>query len=87
MLLAKQTKTSSMSSTRRNEKWLVDGGAIILIIPPTARQLKAGPVGEELRAANGSKISCYGSVYRTLSIGGKEFPYEFTVASVSQRIL
>ena len=73
--------------TRRNEKWLVDGGAIISIVPPTARQLKAGPVGESLRAANGSIIPCYGVICRTLSIGGKDFPYEFTVAAVSQRIL
>ena len=60
--------------TRLNEKWLVDGGAIISIVPPTPRQLKDGPIGEDLRAANGSKIACYGVVYRTLSIGGKDFP-------------
>ena len=73
--------------TRQNEKWLVDGGAIILIVPPTAHQLKAGPVGEELRATNSSEIACYGSIYRTLSIGGKDFPYELMAAVVSQRIL
>ena len=73
--------------TRRNEKWLVDGGALLSIVPPTPWQLKQGPVGDDLRAANGSKIPCYGTIYRTLSIGGKEFPFEFTVAAVSQRIL
>ena len=73
--------------TRRNEKWLVDGGSIISIIPPTALQRKDGPVGENLRAANGSTIACYGVEIRILSIGGKDFPYEFTVAAVSQRIL
>ena len=72
---------------RKNEKWLVDGGALLSIIPPTARQLKAGPVGEELRAANGSRIPCYGTIDRTLSIGGRDFPFEFTVAAVSQKIL
>ena len=73
--------------TRRHEKWLVDGGAIISIVPPTAHQLKSGPTGEELRAANGTSIPCYGSICRTLSIGGKDFPFEFTVAAVKQRIL
>ena len=76
-----------VTDSRRNEKWLVDGGALISIVPPTPRQLKAGPTGEELRAANGSIIPCYGNHYRTLSIGGQDFPFEFTVAAVSQRIL
>ena len=47
--------------TRRNERWLVDGGAIMSIVPPTARQIKAGPVWEDLRAANGTRIPCYGT--------------------------
>ena len=76
-----------VTDTRRSEKWLLDGGALLSIVPPTPLQLKAGPVGDELRAANGSKIPCFGSICRTLSIGGKDFPFEFTVAAVSQRIL
>ena len=72
---------------RMEEKWLVDGGAIISIIPPTADHIASGPTGESLRAANGTIISCYGSSYRTLSIGGKDFPFEFTVAAVNQRII
>ena len=73
--------------TRRQEQWLVDGGAIISIVPPTTQQLNSGPTGEELRAANGTLIPCYGTIYRTLSIDGKDFPFEFTVAAVNQRIL
>ena len=76
-----------VTDSRRNEKWLVDGGALISILPPTAYQMAHGPTGDQLRAANGSPIACYGSVFRTLSIGGKNFPFEFTVAAVSQRIL
>ena len=76
-----------VTDNRRDEKWLVDGGALLSIIPPTPTQLKHGPVGDELRAANGSKIPCYGTVCRTLAIGGIDFPFEFTVAAVSQRIL
>ena len=73
--------------SRRKEKWLVDGGAIISIVPPSPHHLKTGPFGEELRAANGSRIPCYGTIFCTLSIGGKDFPFEFTVAAVSQRII
>ena len=76
-----------VTDSRANEKWLVDGGALISIVPPTAHQMAIGPTGDQLRAANGSPISCYGSVFRTLSIGGKDFPFEFTVAAVSQRII
>ena len=72
---------------RLNDQWLVDGGAILSIIPPSAHHLKDGPVGEQLRAANGSTIACYGTENRTLSIDGKDFPFEFTVAAVSQKIL
>ena len=84
---AKENFLLHVIDTRRNEKYLVDGGALMSIIPPTPTQLKHGPSGEELRAANGSKIACYGTVDRTLSIGGIDFPYEFTVADVSQRII
>ena len=73
--------------SRLNEKWLVDGGAILSIIPPSPHHLEDGPIGEQLRAANGSNIACYGTTYRTLSIEGKDYPFEFTVAAVSQRIL
>ena len=76
-----------VTDDRLNEKWLVDGGAILSILPPSPDHLKNGPVGEQLRAANGTPIACYGTTYRTLSIDGKDFPFKFTVASVSQRIL
>ena len=32
-------------------------------------------------------IACYGTTDRTLSISGKDYPFKFTVAAVSQRIL
>ena len=76
-----------ITDDRKQEKFLVDGGAIISILPPTAAHRKSGPTGESLRAANGTIIPCYGSAYRTLSIGGKDFAFEFTVAAVSQRII
>ena len=73
--------------SRRNEKWLVDGGGLLSILPPNSHHLKSGPTGDELRAANGTTKPCYGTVSRTLCIDGNDFPFEFTVAAVSQRIL
>ena len=88
--VAGQTKNNFLlhvTDTRRNEKWLLDGGALLSIIPPTPDHLMHGPIGDNLRAANGSTIPCYGTIDRTLSIGGIDFPFEFTVAAVSQRII
>ena len=68
-------------------KWLVDGGALLSIIPPTNSQRRLGPNGLGLCAANGTKIDCYGSVQKTLIIGERSFTFSFTIANVSQRIL
>ena len=73
--------------TRTNDRYLVDGGALLSIIPPTPQQLRRGPNGVELRAANGSAIPCYGTEYRTITIGEQNFAFHFTIAAVSQRIL
>ena len=70
-----------------NIKWLVDSGALYSIIPPTLSQRAQGPQGDGLRAANGSNINCYGSVFKTLSIGSKNYQYEFIVADVKNHII
>ena len=69
------------------QKWLVDGGALLSIVPPTNAQRRAGPIGPGLCAANGTKIDCYGSVNKTLVIGNRSFTFSFTIANVRQRIL
>ena len=68
-------------------KWLVDGGALLSIVPPTKSQRRLGPNGTGLCAANGTKINCYGSVEKTLNIGSRTFTFSFTIADVRQRIL
>ena len=68
-------------------KWLVDGGALLSIIPPTNSQRRQGPNGLGLCAANGTKIDCFGSVEKTLIIGDRSFTFNFTIANVRQRIL
>ena len=71
----------------KNQKWLVDGGAVVSIVPPTYSQKLKGPNGVGLKAANGSLIQCYGTTVQTIKIGHQQFTYEFTVADITQRIL
>ena len=68
-------------------KWLVDGGALLSIVPPTKSQRRTGPNGTQLCAANGTKIECYGKTRKTLLIGSRSFEFEFIIANVRQRIL
>ena len=73
--------------SRENRKWLVDGGAFISLIPPTSAQKLNGPNGTRLQAANGSKIDCFGSMSKILTIGDRSFLYDFMIADVRQPIL
>ena len=69
------------------QKWLVDGGALLSIIPPTPQQRLKGPINSELKAANGTNIDCYGNVTKTIQIGKQQFLFDFVVADVKSRIL
>ena len=71
----------------KKQKWLVDGGAVVSIVPSTAADKVRGPNGVGLRAANGTSIKCYGSSIQTIQIGQQTFTYEFTIADVKQRII
>ena len=73
--------------SRRDEQWLVDGGALLSIIPPTRQQRRLGPSGPQLRAANGTEIRCYGNTTRTITIGQTDFKFDFTIAEVKNRII
>ena len=72
---------------RRKERWLVDGGAFVSLIPPTPQQRRQGPNGMQLSAANGTNIACFGSTTRTITIGDTSFTYDFIIADVRTRIL
>ena len=71
----------------RNRKWLVDGGALVSLIPPSFSQKVNGPKGPPLSAANGTSINCYGCVEEEIVIEGRSYLFEFIVADVAQRIL
>ena len=76
-----------VTDTRRDEQWLVDGGALLSILPPTPQQRRRGPTGTQLRAANGTDIRCYGTTTRTITFGGTDFTFDFAIADVKNRIL
>ena len=83
----KQNFLLHVTDTKRGEKWLVDGGALLSILPPTPQQRLRGPNNIKLKAANGSDISCYGSCDRTITIGDQSFDFTFVIADVQTRIL
>ena len=76
-----------VTDEKLKQRWLVDGGALLSLIPPTAEQRRQGPTGTQLRAANGSDIQCFGTVNRTITIGQTDFNFDFVVADVRNRIL
>ena len=73
--------------SKRN--YLVDTGAQVSVVPPTAAERKNGPVkGMLLHAANGSLIRTYGLRSVTLNLGLRRvFKWVFVVADVKQNIL
>ena len=73
--------------TLTNQKWLVDGGALLSIVPPTYAQKLNGPNDTPLQAANGSIINCYGTTRKKIAIGDRTFDFNFVIADVRQRIL
>ena len=68
-------------------KWLIDGGALWSIVPPTTQQRASGPNAWKLQAANGSDIPCYGLTDRQVCIAEREFDFTFIIADVRQPIL
>ena len=60
-------------------KWLVDGGALVSIVPPTKAQRRLGTNGTQLCAANGTKIDCYGKIRKSLVIGERRFDFDVTI--------
>ena len=57
------------------------------IIPPTMAQRLAGPVDHHLQAANGTPIACYGEVALNITLGGRSFKHQVTVADTKSSLL
>ena len=69
------------------QKWLIDGGAVLSIIPPTLAQRLQGPTDMSLQAANGSRIKCYGIRQMPIHLPGRKLSFPITIADVKQPIL
>ena len=76
-----------VTDTVTQRKWLVDGGAVLSIVPPTLAQRTAGPISTQLQAANGTKIPCYGVQEMTISLADRQVLFPITIADVKQSIL
>ena len=68
-------------------RWLIDGGALLSILPPRSDQRRNGPNGTQLSAANGTAIPCFGSTKHNVTLGNRVFPFKFTIADVKQPII
>ena len=69
------------------QKWLIDGGAVLSIMPPTLAQRLQGHSNLQLQAANGSRIKCYGVRMMPIHLPGRRLSFPITIADVKQPIL
>ena len=72
---------------RTKIRWLIDGGALLSILPPLPAQRKNGPNGTKLSAANGTPIPCYGTTRHRVTLGNKVYAFNFIIADVKQAII
>ena len=70
-----------------HQKWLIDGGAVLSIMPPTLAQRLQGHSDMQLQAANGTRIKCYGIRQMPIHLSGRKFSFPVTIADVKQPIL
>lgn len=68
-------------------RFLVDSGAQRSILPPSSADTLGDGQGPPLDAANGTPIRTYGTRVITVCFNGREFSWDFVVASVSVPIL
>ena len=70
-----------------NQRFLVDSGADLSLLPASADDKRRGRCGPPLIAANGSSIPSYGSKTLTLHLFNRHFTWTFLLADVSTAIL
>nr|VZI23685.1 unnamed protein product [Spirometra erinaceieuropaei] len=81
-------RTFYVCDTATRRRFLVDTGAQISVVPPTAADRRFPSPGLHLQAANCSPIPTFGSLSLTLNIGlRRSFTWIFVIADVSHAIL
>ena len=76
-----------ITDTVTKRKWLIDGGAVLSIVPPTLAQRTAGKTATQLQAANGTRIACYGVQEMVISLADRQVRFPIHIADVKQSIL
>ncbi|BHF83927.1 hypothetical protein SprV_0902707600 [Sparganum proliferum] len=81
-------RTFYVCDTATRRRFLVDTGAQISVVPPTAADRRFPSPGLHLQAANCSPIPTFGSLSLTLNIGlRRSFAWIFVIADVPHAIL
>lgn len=76
-----------VTDTHQKGRFLVDTGAEVSVVPPTAKE-RLQPVSRHLQAANGSWIETYGQKSLTLSLGlRRTLQWVFLIADVNMPII
>lgn len=71
-----------------NQRYLIDTGADISVLPPTSTDRKNIPSVFNLIAANNTNIQTYGQLNITVSLGLRRlFPWTFIIADVAKSII
>ena len=77
-----------ISERESHNRFLIDTGAKVSVLPPTKKDKLQRQQGLDLQAANGTAISTYGQCSLTLNLGlCHPFQWIFTIAEVKHPIL
>nr|VZI05896.1 unnamed protein product [Spirometra erinaceieuropaei] len=88
MIEVQRFQSPSVAQISSSSRFLVDTGAQISVVPPTAADRRFPSPGLHLQAANCSPIPTFGSLSLTLNIGlRRSFTWIFVIADVPHAIL
>lgn len=69
------------------KRFLVDSGSQLSLLPPAGTDRSAGGCGPPLSAANGSSITSFGTRSVTVCFNGRQFEWDFVIASITAPII
>ena len=82
-----KTSTSSVCDKLSGNLFLIDSGAEVSLLPPSAANRTRGDSGRPLNAVNSSKVKSYGQRTVTVQLHGHSFSWEFTIADTNCHLL
>ncbi|GFV37638.1 retrovirus-related Pol polyprotein from transposon 17.6 [Trichonephila clavipes] len=86
--LSKHTSRLFLLDRKSGQKFLIDSGSEICVIPPSPTMNKSPQSNFSLFAANNTKIPAYGMVRKELNLGlRRPFIWNFIIADVSSPII